>query len=97
MYNKILNASLKIDKKILILISLGPTATVLAHDLNRYGYQVIDIGHADIQYELYLRNATKTIQIPFKYVNEFNKGKNKDVGNITDMEYYNQIIAKIMY
>ena len=58
-YDKILNASLKIDKKFLILISLGPTATVLAYDLNRNGYQAIDIGHTDLQYEFYLRNAKK--------------------------------------
>jgi glycosyltransferase family protein len=96
-YDKILNASLKINKNILILISLGPTATVLAYDLNRYGYQAIDIGHIDIQYEFYLRNATKTIQIPFKFVNEFNGGKNENVGNISDMEYYHQIITKITH
>ena len=96
-YDKILNATLKFDKNYLILISLGPTATVLAYDLNRYGYQAIDFGHADIQYEFYLRNATKTIQIPNKFVNEFNGGKNENVGNITDLEYYNQIITKIIY
>ena len=50
-YDKILNASLKVERNNLILISLGPTATILAYDLNRYGYQAIDIGHTDIQYE----------------------------------------------
>ena len=91
-YDRILKSVLKVDKKNLILISLGPTATILAYDLYRYGYQAIDIGHADIQYELYLRNATKIIQIPKKYVNEFNHGKNEEIGNITDMKYYKQII-----
>ena len=96
-YNKILNAALQVSKDILILISLGPTASILAYDLSKLGYQAIDIGHSDIQYELYLRKANKTIQIPFKFVNEFNGGKNEDVGNITDVKYYNQIINKIIY
>ena len=97
LYKKILNSVLKINKNTLILISLGPTATVLAYDLTKYGYQAVDIGHIDIQYEFFLRNATKTIQIPYKFVNEYNGGKNENVGNITDINYYNQIIDKIIY
>ena len=97
LYRKILNSALKVKKDILILISLGPTATVLAYDLTKFGYQAVDIGHVDIQYEFYLRNATKTIQIPFKFVNEFNGGKNENVGNISDISYYNQIIKKVIY
>ncbi len=92
-YDKILNAALKIDKKYLVLIALGPSASVLAYDLCKYGYQAIDIGHTDIQYELYLRNATEMIDIPGKFVNEYNRGRN--VINITDINYYNQIIEKI--
>ena len=95
-YNKILNAVLKIGKDNLILIALGPTASVLAYDLSKVGYQAIDFGHADIEYELYLRKATKIIQIPHKYVNEFNNGRNEDVGKIEDSYYYKQIIAKIL-
>ena len=69
-YDKILNAVLKISKDNLILIALGPTAPVLAYDLSQLGYQAVDIGHADIQYELYLRNATDMIKIPYKFNNE---------------------------
>ena len=28
-----------------MLLALGPTATVLAYDLSKLGYQAIDIGH----------------------------------------------------
>jgi hypothetical protein len=36
----------------LILIALGPTATVLAYDLAKKGYQAIDIGHLPSCYEV---------------------------------------------
>ena len=80
----------------LVLIALGPTATVLAYDLSNLGYQAIDIGHTDIQYELFLRNATDMIQIPYKYVNEYNGGRNESVGEVEDANYYRQIIFKIL-
>ena len=75
-YNRILNAVLKFSKDNLILIALGPTASVLACDLSKKGYQAIDIGHVDIQYELYLRNATKNVRIKYKFFNEDNEGRN---------------------
>ena len=43
----------------IILIALGPTATVLAYDLSKRGYQAIDVGHIDIEYEWFLNNASK--------------------------------------
>ena len=94
-YDKILNVALKIEKNKLILIALGPTATVLAYDLYKAGYQAIDIGHVDIEYEWFIRNSTKIIRIPNKYVNEAKNG-NKNIENITDNEYYNQIIETIL-
>ena len=98
LYDKILNATLKVDKNYLIIIALGPTATVLAYDLTKYGYQAVDLGHADIQYELYLRKASKHILIPYKYVNEYRNGINeKTVGKAPDIRYYDQIIDKILF
>jgi hypothetical protein len=40
-----------------VLISLGPTATVMAHDLYKMGYQAIDIGHAFKDYHMYKSNS----------------------------------------
>ena len=98
LYDKILNAALKVDKNNLIIISLGPTATVLAYDLTKYCYQAVDLGHADIQYELYLRNATKHIYIPYKFVNEYDNGMNEaSLQDAPDKRYYEQIIDKILY
>lgn len=44
-YNNILNNILSYDVDWLILLALGPTATILAYDLSKLGYQAIDIGH----------------------------------------------------
>ena len=37
---------LKIAKNTLILISLGPAASVLSYDICKIGYQAINIGHS---------------------------------------------------
>ena len=80
----------------MILISLGPTATVLTYDIIKFGLrnQVIDFGHFDIQYEYFLRKAKKKIRIPYKYVEEVRKGK-KNIIPITDAKYLEQIIYRI--
>ena len=95
LYDKIFNETLKMEKKKLILLAIGPTSTVLAYDLYKAGYQVIDIGHVDIEYEWYLKNATTKIKIEGKYVNEANDGKT-DIIEINDKEYFEQIISKVL-
>lgn len=95
-YNKILEymKNLTLNQNTLILISLGPTATVLTYDLIEYGHQIIDFGHFDIQYEYYLRNVSKKIKIPNKYVGEV-PGGTLNINPISNKDYYNQIIKKI--
>ena len=89
-YDEILNEALKQPKDKLMLIALGPTASVLAYDLAKAGYQAIDIGHADVSYEWLLRgDAYKPI--PHKYVNEALDGYVVD--EIHDPVYESQIIA----
>ena len=94
-YDKIIKAVLQYGKNKLILIALGPTATLLAYDLYKLGYQSIDIGHVDIEYEWFLRNATHKIKIENKYVNEVS-GKRYIVADVKDNNYYNQIVTKIL-
>ena len=85
--------NLTLNQNTLILISLGPTATVLTYDLIEYGHQIIDFGHFDIQYEYYLRNVSKKIKIPNKYVGEV-PGGTLNINPISNKDYYNQIIIK---
>ena len=74
---------------------MGPTATILSYYLYKLGYQVVDIGHADIEYEWYLKNATTKIKIEGKYVNEAVDG-NSNILEIKDEIYFSQIISKIL-
>jgi glycosyltransferase family protein len=94
-YDKIINTVLKYGEKRLILLSLGPTATVLTYDLYKLGYQSVDVGHIDIEYEWFLRNATYKIQIENKYVNEAD-GNNYTFKVVQDKNYYKQIVAQIV-
>lgn len=76
----------------LILIALGPTATVMAFDLSKAGYWAIDIGHIDIEYEWFLLGANEKVPIKGKYTNESN---NDLLETSVDLLYDNQIVAKI--
>lgn len=93
-YDLILESAKKINKDKLILIALGPTATVLAYDLMLEGYQAIDIGHIDIEYEWYLNNANDKIAIEGKYTNE---SKDNDISKLSfnNSDYNDEIIDKI--
>ncbi len=82
-----------IEKDKLILIALGPAATVLAYDLANKGYQAIDMGHLDNEYEWYLRGAKERVNISYKYVAECWSGTQVDI--INDDEYESQIIKYI--
>lgn len=54
-YNLIFNTVIATSKNLdLILISLGPTATILSYDLYKKGIRAIDIGHINKEYEDYL-------------------------------------------
>lgn len=58
-YQEILKRAKKISKNRLVLIILGPTATVLAFDLHNLGYQAIDIGHCAKDYNAYKTKLEK--------------------------------------
>ena len=92
-YNYILDEAKTLSKDKLILIALGPTATVLAYDLNKLGYQAIDVGHVDIEYEWFLMKATEKVKLQNKYVNE-GKG-NINIIDEKDISYNEQIIKVI--
>lgn len=93
-YDDILKEALKQDKDRLVLIALGPTATVLAYDLACAGFQALDIGHIDMEYEWMLAGTGKKTAVKHKYNNEFPDGDK--VEEIDDPVYEAQIIAKIL-
>lgn len=55
-YDSILKQALQIEKKRLIIIILGQTATVLAYDLALHGYRALDLGHIAKSYDWYKKN-----------------------------------------
>ena len=90
-YNNILDCiKNKYEKDDLVLIALGPTATVLAYDLSKIEIQAIDIGHIDVEYEWYLQGATEKVKLNNKYVNEVAEGR-CNIEDIEEDEYINQI------
>ena len=77
-----------IDK--MILIALGPTATILAFDLGKLGYRALDIGHMDIEYEWFLKNVSERTKVSGKYINEVKDGNEVICNN--DLKYEKEIV-----
>lgn len=77
----------------LVLLVLGPSATVLAYELALKGIRTIDIGNLDMEYEWYKRNVDKRVTIPGKHTVEVEMSQQEKTSN--DDEYSKQIIALI--
>lgn len=92
-YNQILELSERHAKDKLVLIALGMTATVLSFDLANKGFRAIDIGHIDVEYEWYKMKAIKKVPVKYRYMNEVSS---RDVEEIKDNEFTNQVIAEII-
>lgn len=91
-YNDILQCALNNAKdNDLFLIALGPSAGVLVYDLIIAGYQAIDLGHLDLEYEWFLRGKGERVPVPYKYNNEF--PGDERACSISDDLYESQIIA----
>lgn len=94
-YEQIVSAIQEFAKKDdLLICALGPTATVLAYEMSNQ-FQVLDMGHVDIEYEWFLRNAEKKIAIENKYVNECGSSGRKPV-DCEDETYLSQIVKEIL-
>lgn len=93
-YDELFEAAKKHGKDKLILLALGPTASVMSYALFREGFRAIDLGHADVEYEWFLRGATTRIPIQNKFVNE--AGAGAGVGALEDETYQSQILEIIV-
>ncbi len=93
-YDDILKTSLKYaEKDTLFLIAMGPAAGVLAYDLTVKGFQAVDIGHLDLEYEWFLAGKGERVKVPYKYNNEV---AGDDVAEeLLDPVYQGQIIADL--
>ena len=91
-YEKILHLSKKHGKERLVLIALGPTATILAYDLSVAGLHALDVGHIDVEYEWYKMSASQKQAVHGRYVNEVSQ---RDIECCTDSSYLAQIIEVI--
>lgn len=90
-YDKLLDCCLRQPKDRLFLLALGPTATVLAYDLYKAGYQAVDVGHVDLEYEWFLKGEGRRTPVIGKYNNEVVGGENPE--ELEDERYKNQITA----
>lgn len=77
----------------MVILALGPTATVLASALADCGVQALDIGHIDIEYEWFLKGTKTRVAVSGKYTNEVFKGN--EVEDCKDSRYLSQIIERI--
>jgi len=94
-YERILQSvKSNIEKEALIILALGPTATVMAYDLGNLGYQALDLGHIDIEYEWFLMGAKHKVPVPNKIIREA-EGSNTEFDAIKDETYHQEIIATI--
>lgn len=99
-YDNILNRTSQIistkDKKILVLVALGPTATILTYDLTtKYHIQTIDIGHLDVEYEWYKMHASTKIPIAGKYIEESKVKFKKELPDTKLKKYKHEIISTV--
>lgn len=93
-YEELYSAAKKYaEKDTLVLISLGPTATILAYDLAIVGIQALDIGQLDNEYEWYKRGALKQMVIAGKMVSEVVAGRTPEM--LDDVDYLEQIVEII--
>ena len=91
-YDQILEVILSNWDDELVLLALGPTATILASDLSKNGIQALDIGHIDIQYEWYLAGKS-FVPVNGKYTNEARGGR--DVELCSEEKYRAQVVAEV--
>lgn len=76
----------------LVVLSLGPTATVLARDLTVRGCQALDLGHLDVEYTWWQKQTGGAVPTPGKDMAEISPFVPAEKENET---YLSQIIGEI--
>lgn len=96
-YNELKKILLSYPKEnTLFLFSLGPTATILCHELMQQDYWAVDIGNIDLEYMWMKMGATEKISVPGRYSVETEAQKQTLELSPEDQEkYLNSIIFRI--
>jgi len=96
-YSDLLECVKEYGKQKIVLIILGPTATVMAYDLAKQNYWALDIGQFDVEYEWYLRQAKQRCEILYKTVSEVAKYEEVVTDNNSEyiQKYQNEIIKYV--
>lgn len=95
-YDEIYEKTLLHGRDQLVLIALGPTATVLAYDLAKAGLWAIDIGHVDMEYMMMRAGALRPIPIPGRILNEVDSNsQNSGLDHDDEIKYNQSILHKI--
>lgn len=92
-YEDILKAVQEQGKNRLVLLMLGPTAKVLAYQLSGLGYEAVDIGHIDSEYEWFQMGADHKVKLSHKHTAEHNFDEN--ITFTEDAGYRSQIVLDI--
>lgn len=75
----------------LFLLAIGPSSGILAYDLTVNGYQAVDVGHIDLEYEWFRAGRGTRVPVPHKYNNELEGGDM--VEPVHDPAYESSVIA----
>lgn len=94
-YDEIVEKAKELSKDKLVLIALGPTATVLSYDLANAGFWAVDIGHVDVEYSWYLEKAEYKIPVKYRLVNESTEQDSIDLPENLRESYNKSILYKI--
>ena len=92
-FNQIRSSIIENFENKLVILSLGPTATVLAYDLSKIGIRCLDLGHIDIEYDYYQLGMLDGGNISYKFVNEFEN--NLRIDDVSDDKYKKEIVKII--
>lgn len=80
----------------LFLFSLGPTATILCHELSQQDYRAVDIGNIDLEYMWMKMGATEKISVPGRYSVETEAQKQSVELDDKDKINYLESIIKVL-
>jgi glycosyltransferase family protein len=79
----------------LVLLALGPTATVMSFDLAKENIWALDIGHIDLEYMWYLQNAQEKIPVAGRLVNEATQQQTVEIPEGERMKYERSISKRL--